>query len=312
MINTERLKSEINILTLARTEGLELKRSGGHCWVTRCCFHQGDNDPSLTFHEVTNSFFCYGCGGGGDIIEFYSKIKNISPGDALKELAQSIGLSLEAGAGGSRENKNKSDVLDFLANIAHENLLDSENKNALNYLTENRGLKPETITKYRLGYIPDGFKMLNSLKKKYSFEQLEAAGLISKSKKDDRKNLLFFKCIIFPYFRGNKVIYMTSRGFPEKSHRKLININCDFMYCEDCSCQDKIILTEGEIDCLTLRQAGYNAWGIPGARSFKETWIKRVSKFKHRYIFFDSDEAGKKAAGKLAEMINSRIVCLEE
>lgn len=227
--------------------------------------------------------------------------------DAIKELSQSIGL----GQFSSQKQQDMSDVLGFLANLAHENLLNSENKSAFNYLKDNRGLSEKTIKEYKLGYIKNGWKVLNRLKEKYSFEQLEKAGLIAENNKTNKKYLIFYKCIVFPYLKGNRVVYMTSRGFPKKSHRKLVGIDCDYIYCEDLCQKEQVILTEGEIDCLTVRQVGLNAWGIPGAESFKDSWIKRLKRFKLKFILFDQDESGQKAAMKIAEKIDGRITYLD-
>jgi len=80
------INSRISIREIAESEGLKLKKQSNRIYTAPCCFHD-ETKPSLTFYMNTNSFYCFGCGKGGDVIKFYALRHELSNGEAIKQLA---------------------------------------------------------------------------------------------------------------------------------------------------------------------------------------------------------------------------------
>ena len=128
----------------------------GRNYVCSCPFHS-EKTPSCTVFMDTQSFYCFGCGAGGDVITFIMKIENLDFTEAVKLLAQRSGLEIP------RENsvdsmlaKRKTRIYEMnrlAANFFYTQLVKGSDKSGLRYFAE-RKLSPQTIRKYGLGYAP--------------------------------------------------------------------------------------------------------------------------------------------------------------
>src|SRR3989344_3571986 len=85
------IKSRLNIIELAKSEGLQLKKHSNRLYKTTCCFHN-EKKASLTFYADTNTFNCFACQAHGDAINFYAKRHNLTNREAIKQLAGQLGL----------------------------------------------------------------------------------------------------------------------------------------------------------------------------------------------------------------------------
>src|SRR5690554_6557990 len=178
----EEVKSRNDMVSVAG-EYVSLKRRGGSL-VGLCPFHQ-EKTPSFTVSPEKQFFYCFGCGAGGDVIEFVMRLENLAFPEALQWLAERAGIPLPEKAT-PVEKKNQKERewlfrLHRLAALFYRKILTDRpsGKKVLAYLKE-RGIKPETAERFFLGYAPDSWTGLVDLlqKKKISPAKAEKSGLI--------------------------------------------------------------------------------------------------------------------------------------
>jgi len=231
------IKNRIDIIELAKSEGLELKKQSNRIYKAKCCFHN-ETKASLTFYtddpvnKRPNSFFCYGCQAHGDAINFYAKRHYSHLNDkeanreAIKELAGQLGFNLtrqkrRIGVVGDRtirNNPQKEQLNRKEKDFTHPNIiyralkefcgeLDQE---SYNYLTsQSRGLTDETIKKFGIFSIKDYKKTREFLLGKFSLESLKELVLF-----DSRNRFSFTKNkIILPVIEDGEIIALRGRYF---------------------------------------------------------------------------------------------------
>ena len=122
-----------------------------------CPFHS-EKTPSCTIYNDTQSFYCFGCGAGGDVISFIKRIENLSYIEAVRFLAERAGITMPENDGRSDESVRKKartyEINREAAKFFFKYLLSGPDKRGLEYFKE-RKLTPQTIKKYGLGYAPD-------------------------------------------------------------------------------------------------------------------------------------------------------------
>lgn len=311
------VKANYSLLDIIKEEGFSLKQAGNNTYKMLCCFHT-EKIPSLVVYKADQRFKCFGCGKSGDVIDFYTLLYNIDTKEAIFRLLDKSGFPTPKKYDQPIHQTKKrrepeeppevNQILTFAADYWHSQIF--KNKEVIDYLVDKRGLTEEIIKEHKIGYAK-GNEIINLLKdKKFSMEDIHKAGILLQKKGCKGYRLLFKECIIFPYIDKEKkeVVYLTSRGFPKKSHLKLAGRPCNQMYCENLNSDNRTIyITEGELDCLTLRASGLNAWGLPGAGSFKADWEARLNRFKIRYILLDNDDTGHNMSVKLVSKYKSEF-----
>ena len=133
----------------------------GHNYVCLCPFHS-EKSPSCTVYPDTDSFFCFGCGAGGDVVTFIRKIENLEYIEAVKFLAERSGIALPEDAQNNQLSQIKARTLEInrlTARFFYTQLSSKSGEKGLRYLAA-RGLSPETIKKYGLGYAVDSWDNL--------------------------------------------------------------------------------------------------------------------------------------------------------
>lgn len=181
----------------------------GRNYVCSCPFHS-EKTPSCTIYTDTQSFYCFGCGAGGDVITFIMKIENLDFSEAVKELAHRAGMEIpQDNSAASTYAKRKNRIYEMnrlAANFFYTNLIKGQDKQGLLYFAE-RKLTPETIKKYGLGYASDSWDQLTDFlrSKGYSDDEIADAWLGAKSKKSGKTFDIFRKRVMFPIvdLRGN-------------------------------------------------------------------------------------------------------------
>lgn len=143
-------------------EYITLKKSGAQNYSGLCPFH-GEKTPSFSVHVTRQFYHCFGCGVSGDVFKFVQEIEKVSFPEAVKIVAQKCGIALPKREFSSPEEAAESRLRGRLLELYEqatlwfeEQLKSPEGARAREYLT-GRGLKPETIAKFRIGYAPDGF-----------------------------------------------------------------------------------------------------------------------------------------------------------
>ncbi len=311
---------------------VSLKRRGKNL-VGLCPFHN-EKTPSFTVYPENGSFYCFGCGVGGDVFSFVRQIENLDYIDAVKLLAERSGVTLPQDGYDDSMQRLKNTIYEInreTAKFYHTYLMSSEGKWALDYYTQ-RGLSLATIKHFGLGAAPDSWdSLINHLKGKgYSIADMLQANVISKSQRGSFYDR-FRKRIMFPIIniRG-KVIGFSGRAMPgeDKMGGKYINTSDTPIYKKSDNlfgmnfaknhCDKQIILVEGNMDVISLHQAGFeNAVAALGT-SFTAEQAKLISRYtKEIILIMDSDAAGQKAARRASEILQStgleiRIVLLPD
>src|SRR5262245_25573193 len=180
----QNLKLQADIIRIV-SEYVQLKKSGAQNYSGLCPFHK-EKTPSFSVHATKQFYYCFGCGEKGDVFKFVQKIENISFPEAVRAVAQKVGVAMPKQAFGSEAEAKDARLRTALLEIHdrayaffQECLRRPEGARAREYLT-GRGLDDETIKKFRIGFAPDsGFLLRDRLKGQFSDEILRESGLFS-------------------------------------------------------------------------------------------------------------------------------------
>ena len=302
----------------------------GHNYLCLCPFHS-EKTPSCTIYNDTQSFYCFGCGAGGDVLTFIMKIENLEYIEAVKLLAERTGMRMPDEALNNDFTRIKSRILEInrLAAKYFYNVLtvEKDGEKGRRYF-EQRQLSSNTIKKYGLGYAPnDWFKLSNYLKAAgYSDDELIIANLCAKGKNGGLYDL-FRDRVIFPIIdlRGNVIAfggriidgegpkYLNSSDTPVfKKSRNLFSLN--FAKKSD---SKKLILAEGYMDVISINQAGFENVVATLGTALTHEQARLMGQYAEEVIIsYDSDGAGQAATHKainlLSEIgVNTRIIKME-
>ena len=308
---------------------VSLKRRGRNL-VGLCPFH-GEKTPSFNLYPETASFYCFGCGAGGDVITFIKRIENLSYIDAVKFLADRVGMTMPEHTFDDGAAKQRVRILEAnreAARLYHKCLYSETGKTALDYY-HRRGYTDATIRHFGLGYAPDSFWFLRDELRKKGFhdEELRAAWLCGRSQKGSIYDL-FRNRVMIPIIdvRGNVIAfggrvlddskpkYLNSGETPVfKKTNNLFALNFAKQ-----SGQKQLILCEGYMDVIALHQAGFtNAVAALGT-SFTADHARLMARYTDEAILiFDADAAGQKGAQRAIGLlrdtgINIRLVSIPD
>ena len=316
----DRLKDQNRIEDVMRSY-VTLKHAG-HNLKCLCPFHS-EKTPSCTVYTDNGSFYCFGCGAGGDVITFIMKIENLDYIEAVRFLAQRAGLPMpEDGYDdrAGREKRRLAEINKAAARFFYQNLRTPDGKEGLRYLIEKRRLSPDTIKKFGLGVAPNHWTSLKNhmLANGFTEKELISASLLSE--KNGRTFDFFVNRVIFPIFdlRGNVIAfsgrtleanpqggkYLNSRETPlYKKSRTLFALN----FAKNESVKSKrLILCEGNVDVITLHQAGFTEAVATCGTAITDEHARLMSQYCDSvYICYDADEAGLKATKAAISILSS-------
>ncbi|MBR6693360.1 MAG: DNA primase [Clostridia bacterium] len=310
---SEDIKLEIkyrNDIESVISQYVNLKRRGKNL-VGLCPFHN-EKTPSFTVYPENGSYYCFGCGQGGDVITFVSQMEKLDYVEAVKLLADRSGITIPESGYDNSMQELKTRILDInreTARFYYSYLMSPGGKWALDYL-HGRGLTDATIKRFGLGAAPDNWDMLiKHLKSKgFSIPDMLQANVISQSSKGSYFDR-FRNRVMFPIFnlRGN-VIAFSGRARPDdpKATGKYVNTQDTPVYKKSQhlfalnfaknDCADRIILVEGNMDVISLHQAGFPNTVAALGTAFGAEQVKLLSRYtKEVVITMDADEAGQKA-----------------
>ena len=300
---------------------VSLKRAGSNLRGL-CPFHS-EKTPSFTVYPQDNSFYCFGCGAGGDAITFIRKRENLDYPDAVEFLAQRAGITIVRDERTPISNEPKFDRNRmFKMNVDAAKYFNRclfsdspEAKEALSYFTDKRGLSVATIKHFGLGFAPNSFDQFSKymLAKGYTYDELVAGFLCGRSEKG-RYYDAFRNRVMFPIIDvsgnviafGGRVMddskpkYKNSSDTPVfKKSRNLFALNFARHHC-----QDSLILCEGYMDVIAMHAAGFeNAVATLGTAITSEQ-ARMMSRYTKKVIIsYDADEAGQKAAMRAVKML---------
>src|ERR1039458_8885776 len=327
-------------------EYMTLRKSGAQNFQGLCPFHQ-EKTPSFSVHASRQFFHCFGCGASGDVFSFVQKIENITFPEAVRLIAEKLKIPLPKMSYSSPEEERQAgmrvgliEIHERACKFFQEQLRRPEAAHAREYLAS-RGIAPEITAEFRMGYAPDsGFLLRDALRGQYDEALLRESGLFSwKDKGDeaaDQNAVLYSKFrnrVMFPITNeSGKVIAFTGRTLAtdERSGPKYLNSPETPIYSksrvlfnlhlakESIRRLDYIILVEGQMDCISVFNAGYHNVIASSGTAFTEPQARLLARFSKKIVVnFDPDTAGAAAAERslallVAEDFEIRIVTLEQ
>lgn len=329
---TEEIKARLDVVDLIK-EYIPLLPAGVN-FKAKCPFHN-EKTPSFFVSPEKQIWHCFGCGAGGDIFEFIKKIEGIEFPEALRILADKANVKIDYNYNPDLQNQ-KTKVLDILeatVSYFYNLLLKSKNaKIARDYLKE-RSINEKAINLFSLGYSNDSWDdLLNFLKKKkFSDRDIEAAGLITKSGKDNKFYDRFRGRLMFPINNVfGQTIGFTARilkkddlrqGKYINTPRTIVYDKSNVLYNMDLAKmaikkKNYTILVEGQIDVISSYMAGIKNVIASSGTALTPQQVKILKRYSENLIIaYDADKAGIKATFRiidnaLAESMNIKIIGL--
>ena len=307
---------------------VNLKRAG-RISKGLCPFH-GEKTASFTVYPDTQSYYCFGCGNGGDVITFIKNIENLDYIDAVRFLADRVGIDMpDENNYDNTMNKRRLRILEAnreAARFFHKCLQTQDGAIGYRYFKE-RGLADETIVRFGLGFAPDSFFALTNylIGKGFTKEELVFANLARHSQKNpDNIYDNFRNRVMFPIIdvKGNVIAF--GGRVMDDSKPKYLNTSDTLVYKKSMgvfalnlakkSGKDSLILCEGYMDVIALHQAGFTnaVAGLGTALTGEQAQL--LSRYASEILIsYDADEAGQKAAARALQIFkktNAKIKIL--
>lgn len=313
----QELKLRSDITEIASSY-VNLKRHGRNM-VGLCPFH-GEKTPSFNIYTENGSFYCFGCGAGGDVITFIMKIENLDYVEAVKFLAQRAGMEMPENTYDDSLSKLRMRIYEAnreAARFFHATLLSQRGQSGLNYL-RGRALSDRTIRHFGLGFADDDWNSLcNHLKNKgFSEYEIYSANLAFKRKSGNGIYDRFVNRVMFPIIdlRGNVIAfggrimtdekpkYLNTSDTPVfKKSENLFSLNN-----AKSSGTRTLILCEGYMDVIALNQAGFtNAVATLGTALTNEQAVLMKRYADEVIICYDADGAGQKATARAIQILRN-------
>ena len=299
---------------------VQLKRKG-RLYGGLCPFHS-EKSPSFYVYPDTQSFYCFGCGAGGDAITFAKKINSIDYPEAVKMLAARAGMPEPQED--DKTGRMRSRILSMnkeAARFFHAclNSTVEEARQARAYWRR-RGLDDKTIVRFGLGYAPDdGQALYQYLRDKgYNQQELDASGLFKRSP-SGRIYCLFWKRVMTPIFdlRGNIIAFggrVLDDSKPKyvNSPETLVYHKSDTVFALQIakrSASRRFVLCEGYMDVISMQQAGIDTAVCACGTALTPDQVRLISEYADEVILsYDSDEAGQKATLRSLELFRNSPV----
>jgi len=289
------------------------KRRGRNL-VGLCPFH-GEKTASFNLYPETNSFYCFGCGAGGDVITFIKRIENLDYIDAVKFLADRCGMRMpEQRSDNDQVSRLRMRILEAnreAARLFHAALYRPEGKVALDYY-HSRGYTDATIKHFGLGFAPQSWDyLLKALRAKgFKDDELVAAFLAAKGRNGGTYDV-FRNRVMIPIIdiRGN-VVGFGGRVLDD-SKPKYINTESTLAFSKSRNlfalnfaknAGRELNLCEGYMDVIAMHQAGFTNTVAALGTSFPEEQMQLIARYADRInLIFDADGAGQKATRRAIE-----------
>ena len=286
-------------------------RHRGRTHTGLCPFHS-EKTPSFVVYPETQSFYCFGCGAGGDVITFVRKINNLDYVEAVKMLAGRAGMPMpeeddKAGRLRSRVLAiNKEAARFFYEQLNAEN----DDARAARAYWRGRGLSDSTIRRFGLGFSPNDFGALRRhlRTRGYTEEEMLASGLQKRSEKGNVYDV-FRGRVMTPIFdlRGNVIAFGGRVLGDEKpkyinSPETLVYKKSKAMFALNIakkSASRRYILCEGYMDVISLHQAGFDTAVAACGTALTPDQVRLLGEYADEVVLcYDSDEAGQKATAR--------------
>jgi DNA primase len=294
----------------------------GNDLVGLCPFHN-EKTPSFHVHPDKGFFKCFGCGAGGDVISFLSKLENLTFPDAVRMLAQRAGVELEPEnpqAARARSERETIYEANRIAAAFFERMLREPAGAGARAYCERRGISQASIEKFHLGYAPAEWNALTDELRRNQID-LELAAKAGLAKRGERGFYDFYRdrLMVPTYSTTGEVIAFGGRALGD-AEPKYLNTSTTPVYTKGrhlfalnvarrAASQDRtLIVVEGYLDCIALHQAGFENAVASLGTAFTEEQAKELRKYADGiYLCFDGDTAGNAAAAKAIETASQVI-----
>ncbi len=301
----------------------EIRHRGSRTPVCLCPFH-AEKTPSFVVYRDTQSYYCFGCGAGGDVITFVKNIERLDYTEAVRFLCERTGMNMPTDPVDNeyaRLRRRCYEANREAARFFHSCLLSEKGKTAREYL-EKRQLSQETVTHFGLGFAPDSWDSLIKHLKSKGFSDVELLSF-DLAKKTQKGNTIdaFRNRLMFPIIdlRGN-VIAFGGRVLDD-SKPKYLNTSDTVVYKKSQglyalnfaknSSKRQLILCEGYMDVIAMHQAGFTTAVAGLGTAFTNEQISLLSRYCDELVLaFDSDEAGVKATQRALRMLSNSTMKL--
>jgi len=319
----EDIKSRLNIVDVAGGY-LKLEKAGGN--FKACCPFHNERTPSFFISPSRQTYHCFGCNKGGDVISFVEEIEGLDFQGALKLLADRAGVTLTRERTGAKDERDAIFSTLELATRFYEAVL-PKFPDAVSYLT-GRGITQETVKSFRVGFAPDEWRSLGDFlaKKGVSENVMEKAGLIVRSPKGfyDR----FRGRVMFPITDSSgRVIAFSGRILKEEAGKTIgASASAKYVNSPDVEVfhksralfgfsqsrdairsEDSCVLVEGQMDLILSHQAGVKNAVASSGTALTSEHLEMIKRFtKNIVLAFDADDAGISAVHRAVELALSQ------
>ena len=343
----EQLRAQADIVRIVGEWGVQLRKSGAQNWSGLCPFHK-EKSPSFSVHQTRQFFHCFGCGASGDVFKFVQKIENVTFPEAIRLIAQKLGVAMPKVEYGSPEEQRQARIRGQLMDANEracawfqEQLRKPDGAGAREYLA-GRGLTPEIIQKFRIGFAPEsGFLLRDALRGQFDEEVMRESGLFSWKQEGNQGEQgqkvaplygKFRNRIMFPICNdAGRVIAFTGRTLStdEKAGPKYLNSPETPLYVKGRvlfnldKAKEAIrqlgyaIVVEGQMDCISVYAAGFQNVIASSGTAFTDLQARLLARFTHNIVVnFDPDTAGATATERtlallLEEDFTIKVLSLE-
>ncbi len=305
------IKSKIQLSSELEKRVKVIKKGKDH-WC--CCPFHEEKTPSCKINDDLGSYYCFGCGAKGDIFTIYTELYNFSFPDAVKELAQRVGIKIsDNNFQQNKENEVIYKILEDSTQWFENNLI--ENDYCVQYL-KNRSLSQKTIKDFRIGYSYNSKSSLYKFLKDQNFkdEDILKSNVV---KIDNNKNIkdFFYKRLIFPISNEqNKIVGFGGRVL-DNSNPKYINSPESYFFKkrnilynlnkakQNIRSKNNMLICEGYMDVISLYEKNIKTAVAPLGTALTEIQLLLAWKYvKKPTIMFDGDDSGIRASYKSALM----------
>ncbi len=312
-----KLKTSCDIYSIFSSY-VELRPCGSN--MRCCCPFHAEKTPSCFVYGITQSFYCFGCGVGGDVITFIEKIENLPYSEAVCFLAQKVGIDLPQQVSNHEFGEKKALILKMnrmAAKFFHRNLFSKRGADGLHYL-KSRKISEQTITRFGLGYALDDWNSLKNYLCEEGFTQndLAESGLVLKSK-DGHLYDKFRNRVMFPIISLNGEVVGFGGRVLDDSLPKYLNSPDSVVFKKGLELfglnfvkksrvnYSFLILCEGYMDVISMHQNGFiNCVAALGTSLTKQQVFLISRNFSEVILAFDSDSAGRFAVSRACDMFD--------
>ena len=281
---------------------------------------KNEKSPSFTVNDEKEFYHCFSSGEHGNIFDFLMKTKSIGFGEAVRSLAAEAGMQPYRFSNFDQKKDKRFQAYKIIfkdySNYFHQQLFNSENNKALEYLLK-RGLKKNIIEEFQLGYVPWQNNFYEELLKKYSEEEINLTGLYYKNEKTGKFIDRFNSRVIFPVNNitgdtiafGGRIIRETKLAkyinSPETEFYKKGSIIFNLDKAKDTrSKTDEVLIVEGYMDVISVYSSGVKNVIANSGTALTERQVSLIWKFfSNPIVCLDGDESGQKAALRIAEKL---------